>query len=371
MQSQNQQNPQANKPIQLLAFRVRAETSGVLDLDVYETIGESFWGDSISAKDVLGQLREAKASQINVRINSGGGDLFDGIAIYNLLRASGAKISVIVDGVAASAASVIALAADPGALTIASGAFMMIHEARGGVYGTASELEGAAGLIRKANATMSTLYSQAAAKRGVAVDAETFAKLMAAETWLTGEEALVVGLADAVSEAPALAASIDLSAFRKTPHELTARIAPPVPEAPKEPDMSAELQAALDAHKVEVATLKSANEKLTIEAEALKSQNAALVAERDAVSAKLQEIEAKAIESEVESLIPNVLDAAERDNFVALAKTSRALYDSMVAQRKPRNLTSQIVTQDLPVAVTTASVDADDQFNALVEKDLT
>lgn len=397
--------PQASKTVQLMAFNVSSE-GDTLTLDVYETIGNSFLGDSISAKDVLGKLRDTKPNTIKVRINSGGGDLFDGIAIHNLLRASGAKISVSVDGVAASAASVIAIAADPGELTIAEGAFLMIHEARGGLWGTAAELETASKLVRKANSTMAEMYSKAAAKRGVSVDAATFAALMAEETWLMGDEALLIGLADRVSEAPSLAASIDVSAFRKAPQRLSAQatekppvvISVPAPsvepdaqkipapiQAPQETDMSKELEAALEAHKAELvaltkanetlaneaATHKSAAEKLTVENSALKSQNETLAAERDKALADIAARDAKLLEQEVDALIPNVLDSIERDNFIALAKTSRTLFDSMIAQRKPRNLTIQLVNTELPTAEGNAAVGADAKFDELVAKDLT
>jgi ATP-dependent Clp protease, protease subunit len=411
--------PQANKPVQLMAFNVRSE-GDTMNLDVYETIGESFWGDSISAKDVLGKLRDAKPKSIKVRINSGGGDLFDGIAIHNLLRASGASVEVTVDGVAASAASVIAIAADPGKLTIAEGAYLMIHEARGGIWGTATDLEGAAKLIRKANATMASMYSKAAAKRGVMIDPATFAALMAEETWLDGHDAMLAGLADQEGESIALAASIDLSAFRKTPPKLIARaletpaaislgtwapkqpvsatsalsaittppILAPIP-APVENNMSKELEAALDAHKAEVAALSAAHTKaietltaekatltksvetLTIENSTFKSQNEALATERDKLSADIEARDAKLLDAEVDALVPNVLDPAERDNFVALAKTSRPLFDSMIAQRKPRNLTTQTVDTELPPADSNTAVGADAKFDELVAKDLT
>lgn len=422
--------PQANKPVQLMAFNIRSE-GDTMNLDVYETIGESFWGESISAKDVLVRLREEKPKIVKGRLNSGGGDLFDGIAIHNLLRASGAQIEMVVDGVAASACSIIAIAADPGKLTIAEGAYLMIHEARGGLFGTAAELDSAAKLIRKANATMASMYSRAAAKRGVMIDPATFAALMAEETWLDGHDAMLAGLADQEGESIALAASIDLSAFRNTPPQLIARLAteqlPPkatprrvvsdgvvigvvVPEnitaadvdaaltnpripapitVPTETNMNQEVQAAIDAHKAEMAALTLAHTKaietltsekvtlaksvetLTIENSTFKSQNEALATERDKLSADIEARDAKLLESEVDALIPNVLDPAERDNFVALAKTSRSLFDSMITQRKPRNLTTQTVDADLSPAEGNAAVGADAKFDELVAKDLT
>jgi ATP-dependent protease ClpP protease subunit len=367
---------------QLLAFVAKAEGS-TLELDVYESIGESFWGDSVSAKDVLAKIRDAKPETVNMRVNSGGGDPFDAIAISNLLKATGATVNVSIDGIAASAATHLWPVGSN--VTMASNAMFMIHKAWTFALGNAEEMTKLADTLSKVDALQAGNYRSQAESRGSPVTAEQFSKLMAEETWMSAEEALAHGLIDTIGEAVNISASVNVSSFRRPPSALVSRMAAaqaftvpkaaPITEEHMDPKT---MQAAIEAKEAELATikserdvLKSANEKLTIEAEALKSQNAALVSERDAVSAKLQDIEAKAIESEVDALIPNVLDAAERDNFVALAKTSRSLFDSMVAQRKPRHLTSQIVTQELPVAVTTASIGADDQFNSLVEKDLT
>jgi hypothetical protein len=264
---------------------------------------------------------------------------------------------------------------------------------------------------------MADLYAKAALKRGVLVNSETFAKLMAAETWLTGEEAITLGLADTVSEAPALAAAIDLSAFRKTPTQLIARasalaaptaqtIAPAVAQqpqvtVPKAAPTTGEsmdlktMQAAIEAKDAELAALKAdhakaiealtkentslkaeaqtltkSNEALRVENSAFKTQNETLVAERDKALADVAARDAKALDSEIDALIPDVLDPTERDNFVALAKVSRSLFDSMIAQRKPRGLTAKLVDTDLPAAEGNAAVGADTKFDELVSKDL-
>ena len=136
------------------------------------------------------------------------------------------------------------------------------------------------------------------------------------------------------------------------------------------------MQAAIEAKDLELATikaerdsLKSAHETLTIEATAPKAQNATLATERDSALTELLAHQDKLLASEVDALVPAILDPAERDNFIALAKTSRPLFDAMIAQRKPRTLTSQIVDSDLPPAVTNSAVGADEKFNALVTSD--
>lgn len=367
---------------QLLAFTVKAEGSR-MDLDVYETIGESFWGDSISAKDVLAMVREHKPTEAYLRVNSGGGDLFDAMAISNLLKASGAKVHVSIDGVAASAATHVWPIGSH--VTMASNAVLMIHKAWSMAMGNSTEMTKLADTLAKADVLQATNYEQHAASRGVLISSTRFAELMSDETWMTAEEALAHGLIDSIGEAVSVAASVNVTAFRRPPTALVGHVAaakafnvPTAAPAPGEHMDPKAMQAAIEAKDVELATIKSerdtlktANETLTVEANALKTQNAAIAAERDRLSADIQARDEKLLDAEVDALIPNVLDPAERDNFIALAKTSRTLFDSMVAQRKPRSLTTNIVETDIPPAEGNAAVGADERFDALVAKDIT
>lgn len=387
---------------QALAFIAKVQGSR-MDLDVYETIGESWWGDSITAKDVLARIREAKPSEAFMRVNSGGGDLFEAIAISNLLKASGAKVIVSIDGIAASAATHLWPVGSH--VTMASNAMMMIHKAWTIALGNATEMTKQAETLSKADDMQASNYAQYAASRGVQVTAERFANLMAEETWMTAEEALAHGLIDTIGEAVAVAASIDVTPFRKAPAALVSRAAaaksftvPMAAPQPKENMDTETMQAAIKAKDAELATIKAdltaktseletVKAKLgTVEAElsdtksrletsevqvqALTTQNSAIVAERDTALADIAARDTKLLENEVDALIPNVLDPAERDNFIALAKTSRSLFDSMVAQRKPRNLTAQIITTDIPPADSNTAVGADAKFDALVTKDI-
>lgn len=371
------------KKQQLLAFAVHAEGSR-MDLDVYETIGESFWGDSVSAKDVLAKVRDSKPREIFMRVNSGGGDLFDAIAISSLLKATGAKITVSIDGVAASAAT--HLWPVGAHVTMARNAVMMIHKAWSVCMGNASEMNKLADTLSKADELQANNYAQYAQSRGVVVTSEKFASLMSEETWMTADEALANGLIDAIGEDVSVAASVDVSAFRRPPASLIDRAvaamsftAPAAALTEGNPAMDIKaMQAAIEAKDAELATIKSERDTLNakvstlqVEVQALTTQNAALVTERDEAVSKVEALESKAIESEVDALVPNILDPAERDNFVALAKTSRKLFDAMVSQRKPRSLTDRLVAQDIEAPAPTVSAgDAEDQFNALVEKDL-
>lgn len=175
---------------------------------IYQEIG--YWG--VTAEDFAAELSALTASEIEVQINSPGGDVFDGIAIYNALRAHPARVVTRVDGLAASAASVIVQAGDH--RVILSSAQIMIHEAWGVAVGPAAEIRDFADLLDKQNDVLAKIYADRA---GGAAD--HFRQLMAAETWLTDQEAIAAGLADEVftpdrQDAPTTAASeVDIRAL--------------------------------------------------------------------------------------------------------------------------------------------------------------
>lgn len=158
---------------------------------IYDEI--SFWG--ITSDDFARELAQVKASEIEVQINSPGGDVFDGLAIFNSLRAHPARVTTRVDGVAASAASVIAQAGDHRVMM--SSAQMMIHEAWGLAIGSAAEMRAFADVLDQQNDVMARLYASRAGG-----DADEFRALMATETWLTDAKAVELGLADEVFEPP-------------------------------------------------------------------------------------------------------------------------------------------------------------------------
>src|SRR5574340_334392 len=106
---------------------------------IYEMIGKDFWtGEGLTAKDFQKELSEIKASQIDLHINSPGGDVFDGVTIHNLLKQHPAKVTTYIDGLAASIASVIALAGDK--VIMAENALYMMHNPTGMGMGTAEEM---------------------------------------------------------------------------------------------------------------------------------------------------------------------------------------------------------------------------------------
>jgi ATP-dependent protease ClpP protease subunit len=172
-------------------FRITdATSSNAATLDIYDEIG--FWG--VTAQDFSAQLKSVTAPSITVHINSPGGDVFDGIAILNALRSHPATVNVVVDGVAASAASFIAMAGD--SITMAPNSTMMIHDASGVCMGNAADMESMAGLLDKMSDNIASVY----ASRAGGTTAQ-WRDAMRGEQWYTADEAVTAGLADRVSEA--------------------------------------------------------------------------------------------------------------------------------------------------------------------------
>ena len=180
---------------------MKALANGATEIYVFDEIG--YWG--VTAKDFARDLKEVKPNgSIDLHINSPGGSVTDGIAIYNLLKNHSSTVNVIIDGLAASMASVIAMAGDT--ITMPENALMMIHNPWGGAMGDADELRKTAEILDKMKSALISAYS---AKTGK--DADEIGQLMDAETWMTGSEAVEMGFATQVSAEVKLAASFDLS----------------------------------------------------------------------------------------------------------------------------------------------------------------
>lgn len=169
---------------------IRLEKKGKrLELDLYGTVG-SIWDDGINAAKVVALLRNAEdVTEIECRINSMGGNAFDGIAIMNALKDHPAEVTVKVDGLAASAASIIAMAGDT--IEMGEGSFLMVHRASGFVYGQADDMLKTAEILEKADGEIIDVYARRSKK-----PVETVRGWVEAETWFTGQEAVDAGLAD-------------------------------------------------------------------------------------------------------------------------------------------------------------------------------
>ena len=172
-------------------YTIQAKTADTAEISIYDEIGG--WGISAQqfAKDFKALGNNLK--QINLHIHSPGGDVFDGIAIYNLLKNHPSNKTVTIDGLAASMASVIAMAGTE--IIMPENAMMMIHKPWGVQGGDADDMRKYADLLDKVEDTLIPAY---AAKTGKS--AEELAEMLAAETWLNGKECVEHGFADKLAE---------------------------------------------------------------------------------------------------------------------------------------------------------------------------
>ncbi|WP_444958096.1 ClpP-like prohead protease/major capsid protein fusion protein [Microbulbifer sp. ZKSA002] len=194
-----------------------AANTSEADIYLYDYIG--YW--DMTAKDFARDLKAlGDVSKINLHINCPGGDVFDGTAIYNLLKDHKAEVETWIEGIAASMGSVIALAGDT--VHIAENAYYMVHNPSAGVRGDERALEKTKSLLAKVKATMKSLYSSR-----TGMSDEDISQVMDDETWYTGTEAVEAGFATDTTAAIEMAASFSadhLTQFKNTPQAISALV---------------------------------------------------------------------------------------------------------------------------------------------------
>lgn len=188
-------------------YEIKNAASDVAEIFIYDQIGEDWWtGAGVTAKGFLNDLAAIKAREIALHLNSPGGSVFDGIAIHNALVNHPAKITTYVDGIAASIASIIALAGDK--VVMADNALFMIHLPWGSVQGTAEDMRKQADVLDKITETLINTYqNRTGGDRGDILAA------LEAETWFSASEAAAAGYIDEISGAQRIAAHFDLEKF--------------------------------------------------------------------------------------------------------------------------------------------------------------
>lgn len=182
-------------------YQIQAKTDkGDPEVSIHDAIGE--WG--VTAKQFLADVKAlGKLPRLTVRLNTPGGSVFDGLAIYNVLRElakNGTAIETVVDGIAASMGSILMLAGD--VRRMPANTYLMIHNPSGGAWGEADDMRKTADLLDKVRDTLADIYTSRAG-----IDREQVLAMMAEETWLTGVEAGEQGFATEVTDALQLAAS--------------------------------------------------------------------------------------------------------------------------------------------------------------------
>ncbi|WP_039046546.1 head maturation protease, ClpP-related [Plesiomonas shigelloides] len=179
-------------------------------ISILDVIGADYWGEGMTAKRMAGLLRAMGGADVVVNINSPGGDMFEGLAIYNQLREYSGHVTVKVIGIAASAASIIAMAADE--LQIGRAAFLMIHNCWVAAVGNRHDLARVAQDMEPFDRAMQDIYSVRSGLNGTEITA-----MMDSETYIGGVDAVDKGLADALLEADAVLGDPDspTAALRK------------------------------------------------------------------------------------------------------------------------------------------------------------
>lgn len=187
-------NEKYNKIASEIKHEFKAQVEGdTTEITIYGDIGESWWGESTSANDIKNALNDVSTNTITIRLNSPGGDAFDGITIYNQLKNHNAKVIVYVDGLAASAASIIAMAADE--LIMNTGSMLMIHEASTFTWGTKADIKKTLNALEGIDKSIADIYMTRYSGERAELE-----NMVESETWFTANEAVEVGLADKVNE---------------------------------------------------------------------------------------------------------------------------------------------------------------------------
>ena len=196
-----------------LSYQPRASVHEPAVLQIFDQIGEDWFGGSgISAKAFSDALQSVGPGPLVVEINSPGGNVWDGLAIYNMLRGRQAPVTTRVVGIAASIASIIALAGD--SIEMAEASLFMIHDPSGMVAGTSDDMRKMANALDQHAEILAGIYTKRTGKTSAQIRAA-----MTAETWFTAQEAIQFGLADKCTEQLAMAACWHPRAVTKTAPE--------------------------------------------------------------------------------------------------------------------------------------------------------
>lgn len=196
--------------------------NGVAQIDIFgQIVSEKLFDEETSASSFRDSLKSlGDVSTINLSINSGGGSVWDGVAIYNMLKSHKATVNVYVEGLAASIASVIAMAGDT--ITMRSGSMMMVHMPFTIAQGNAEEMRKTADALEKTGNNIVDIYSS---RTGISSD--DIRNIMNDETWLSAEEAVEQGWATKLDKKEAVMNSVPkeiLGRFSNVPKNVLARV---------------------------------------------------------------------------------------------------------------------------------------------------
>jgi ATP-dependent protease ClpP protease subunit len=194
-----------------MPLRIEAKANNTAEIIIYAPIGASFWEESITAKQFFDELKAIpdNVKEIVIRVNSPGGDVFDGIAIYNLIKQKKGRKVCIVDGIAASIASIIAMAADE--VIMSDGTQMMVHKPWTMTMGNSDDLEKTIQRLDDIEEQMISIY-----RNKTKLDRAEIRDLLRNETWMDAETAVAKGFANkTMVDGVKIAASMDKASWIK------------------------------------------------------------------------------------------------------------------------------------------------------------
>ena len=261
-------------------FNIKAESSSeIADIYIFDEIGAY----GVTAQGFIEEIKAFKDVPMNLHLNCVGGDVFEGMAIYNVLRKRTAKTTIYIEGIAASMGSVIALAGDE--VIMAENSLFMIHNAWGGAMGEASEMRKTAALLEKISGEIADIYI-----KKTRLPYNKVQEMMDEETWLSADEAFNLGFVDSISDAIKVAAKYDVSKFKNiTDKEIQNKLSVNL----KSKKMTEELKSWFNAKVDEIiAKVKNSNESETADVKEVE----VMMADDKEVSEKLSAFEAKVTE---------------------------------------------------------------------------
>jgi ATP-dependent Clp protease, protease subunit len=321
------------------------QTDKFVDVYLYDEVGSY----GVSAKDFVEDIKLLKGKDIYLHINCVGGEVFDGMAIYNTLKKYKGRVIAYVEGIAASMGSVIPLAADE--IIMSENSLYMIHNAWGGAMGEAKDMRKTATLLDKLSSEIANIYS-----KKTNLPLSQIEEMMDEETWFNSEEALQYGFIDRISDAVMVAAKYDITKFKnKTQKEIVNQLN----NNKKSKTMTEELKSWFGA-KVEeiVAAVKGGVDKTEV------SEVNVILADNEEISNKFSELESKGTEL-------NALLSGKDEEITELKNTVDSLNSEVDVLKNKSNAKGTEISTDSDPSVVEEKEEVNNEtafFNALASK---
>ena len=324
-------------------YNIKAEASSK-SADVY--IFDEICTFGLTAQSFIEEIKSYKDTPMSLHINCVGGDVFEGMAIYNVLKKRTARTTVYIEGIAASMGSVIALAGDE--VVMAENSLFMIHNAWGGAMGEATEIRKTAALLDKISGEIADIYT-----KKTNLPYNRVKEMMDEETWLSADEAFNLGFIDSISDAIKVAAKYDVSKFKNiTDKEIQNKLSVNL----KSKKMTEELKNWFNAKVEEIITkVKASNESETEDVKEVE----VMMADEKEVSEKLTGFEAKV--TELDSFVAELV--GEKETLTQEVERLNALLSKADAKG------TELSTDGDPVVIENKVEDKESKFfSALANK---